>query len=188
MKNLSLRLIIAASIITNSMCYSDNQEHNLNALNEEQLHAFFERYGIRPQAEKTPTSPDTIEHQPVIFKGRQRIFWRKRIYFGRDAEGKPCYGSINQHEQNNPDFGNVEIVLFHEKAPYKLRFQDSFEKVGTWNDKKAENKLVSATARSGGLWCPEQNVFIGGTRDICMCDRYAEYIKQPEHISKLSKI
>jgi hypothetical protein len=177
-------LIISASFISNTTEISPHLEEYL-----------MRRLGNLPSdSTKTPTSPDIIEHQPNI-KGPDRSFHRKRIYFGTDKEGNPCYRSLYEHEKNNPEFSNVNLVLFHEAAWYKLRFQDSFEEIGIYGDKEVRNRLRSAIAANGGVWCPELNTIIGGSREIgktpgeqCICERFTEFLNQPEQPSKFSKV
>ena len=148
------------------------------------------REGLPWDVNKTPTTPDTIYH--YVNPASARNFYRKRIFFGTDQSGKPCYKRIREHAKDNPEFGNVGLVIFHQEAWHKLRFSDSFEMVGTYADESARNKLIDSmsgfwilTQGKGGVWCPEQNVFIGGTRDKNICDRFAEYLKQSETSKKI---
>jgi hypothetical protein len=130
---------------------------------------------------KTPTSPDVIENTPTmtyVMKGGKR-FDNKRIYF----DGH--YNRIRWHS-NNPQFKNVELVIYHKANWFR---SESFEYIGTFDNEFARKKLIRSMGSwfgngNGGLWCPEQNIFIGGTRDMNMCEKYAQSISKNTSKSK----
>jgi len=131
----------------------------------------------RPSDEtKTPTSPDIIEHTPTLtylVRGGQR-FHNKRIYF-------PGVGYERiRHLWSYPEFRKVKLIIYHKANWFR---SESFEYIGTFGNESARKKLRRSIGNwfgksNGCLWCPEQNVFIGGTRDKNMCKKYAEYIQQ----------
>lgn len=140
--------------------------------NEQLLQGFLARHLDEPRDKtKTPTTPDIIEHQPNI-KGPDRRFERKRIYFGKDQNNKPCYLPIWQHAQNNPDFANVRLFILENpkfKSPRANHY--NFTYLGTYAEKDQLPQLRKSISRAGGLWCPEQKAFLGGTRDGSLCEK-----------------
>jgi hypothetical protein len=135
---------------------------------------------------KTSSSPDIIEHTPTLTylaRGGKR-FHNKRIYF--PGAGYERIG----HLQKYLELGHVELIIYHKANWFR---SESFEYIGTYGNESARKKLIRSIGNwfgegNGGLWCPEQNVFIGGTRDKNICKKYAEYMKQEEQASKFSKI
>lgn len=181
-----LYISIVTASIANTLCPTGEVNESFQRqLRNMEIQHLINRSNPRDKA-KTPTSPDIIEHGGNMLKGG-RNFYRKRIYFGNDKLGNPCYQSIREHEQNNPDFNNIKLVIFHEASMLKLRSEDSFEIIGTYSDEAALKKLLKSIAANGGVWCPEQNALIGNTRDTCMCDRFAEFTQRPAVQSKKFK-
>ena len=128
-------------------------------------------------------------------------FENKGIYYGPKRFiwfGKPDYLRIKEHARKHPAFNDVPLVIF-KNATWRNP-EDSFEVIGTYGDENARKRLIKNIAPlfsgmrggKGGLWCPAQNedetgFFIGGTRDISMCDRFADYLKQQPTESELKK-
>jgi hypothetical protein len=158
--------------------------------------------GLPSDKTKTPTSPDIIEHEWNFLIGGH-FFEDKRIYFGVDESGKPCYLRIRQHTANNPEFGKVKAVIYHEPGKFS---EETFENVGpvVQNgrfNRRLENSIGAgwfSSESKGGLWCPAQNVFIGGTRDTGkptsdgtpirnMCQEYEQSLQRPQPVSKFKK-
>ena len=154
-------------------------------LNDFERQCFINRNNPKDKT-KTPASPDIIEHGGNALKGG-RNFYRKRIYFGNDESGNPCYQTIWVHAHNNPAFNNVKLVIFHKASMLKLRSKDSFEIIGTYADKTTREQLIKSIAANGGVWCPEQNALIGNTRDTCIGDKFTEFIQKPTSQSKKIK-
>lgn len=113
-------------------------------------------------------------------------FNRHPIYFGKTAEGHPYCASIENHE-NNPDFDKVKLAIYQGNSI----FFNPFRIIGTYSDKNKRQQLKDRITQGGGLWCPEQNTFIGGTRDKSMCNAFAAFEKnmqKPSTLKKLKKI
>ena len=169
-KNILCTVAITAIFAANHMYTSEESTHN------EQLRDIWGRYADRPQdPDKTPTTPDIIEHQPSMFKGRQQFFERKRIYFGTDQSGKACYASIQEHAKKNSAFGTIKLVIFQGNS--KLKFVSPFKIIGTYSDINKHQPLKNSIKEYGGVWCPEQNAIIAGTRDKNICKAFAEFEK-----------
>ncbi len=205
------RLLLTIAIATNFGNTSILAEQSQNNNNEQQDHIqerndtqdqFNEIYrdhlrrrleGFPSDPNKTPTDPDIIEHYRDLVFGQN--FYRKRIFFGTDESGKPCYKRIMEHEQNNPKFGDVDLVIFHKAAWHKLRFSDSFEVAGIYVDEDARHKTIQSMAGSwlfgkgeGGVWDPQRNTIFGGTRDKEIGKKFDEYMeRQKANQSKFNK-
>ena len=158
--------------------------------------------GLPGDETKTPTSPDIVEHQRHFIVGGH-LFPDKRIYFGVDESGNPCYLRIRQHAANNPEFAKVQAVIYHEAGKFS---GETFENVGpvVQPDGRFNRRLVNSIGAGwfsegkGGVWCPAQNVFIGGTRGTGrpnfdgiptrnMCDEYQQFLQRPQPVSKFKK-
>ena len=178
------------------------QNANHNAQIQRQIELMRRRANGLPGNEtKTPTSPDIIEHESHFLVGGH-LFEDKRIYFGVDESGKPCYQRIRQHAANNPEFGKIKAVIYHKSG----KFGETFENVGpVMQNGRFNRRLVNSigaglfsSESKGGLWCPEQNVFIGGTRGTGgqtfdgaltrnMCQEYEQFLQRPQPVSKFKK-
>ncbi len=175
-KNILCALTATILFSTYSTSALDTSERS--TLTEEWVLELLERNSNQPQnPEKTPTTPDIIEHQPNMFKGRQRIFGRKRIYFGTDQSGNPCYATIWQHAKDNPAFGDVRLVIFQGNSKL-AKFVNEFRVIGTYADETKHHQLKNSIAKHGGVWCPEQNAIIAGTRDKNICTIFTEFEKE----------
>jgi hypothetical protein len=141
--------------------------------------------GLPADPTKTPTSADVID--------ADRALERKGIYYGKDSSGKPSYQRIWQHAKNNPEFGNVRLVIFHKASSWNPWSKDSFEVIGKYSDEAAQTKLKKSIYSTfffkgnGGIWDPQQNTIFGGTQNKNIGQIFTEYMKQPEQASKLSK-
>lgn len=186
-RSISFLVLIGSNIgvaIENIAIESDRQGFEI--LQQEQ--PISQSYNPSRDKTKTPTSPDVIEHSPRLFGGRN--FLRKCIYFGKNENGKPCYQRIWQHE-SNPEFSNVKLIIYRKANWFR---SERFEYIGTYGNESARNKLICSIGSwlgswfregKGGLWCPEQNVFIGGTKHKNVCKKYARYIKQQSKPHKI---
>jgi len=154
--------------------------------------------GLPSNPNETPTTPKTLRHDKERsprgdLKRRPYNIEEARIYFGTDEEGKPCYQSVGEHFENNPKFHEVGLVLYQPGW-----FSETFENIGTMADENAQTKLKDTMSdmsgyllwkhKNHGAWCPEQNVFIGGTGDVGktdsngkatrnMCEVYAQFLE-----------
>lgn len=158
-------------------------------------------------SDETPETPKVILHdknQNRIggdLKGRPKNIENARIFFGTDKSGEPCYQSIAKHLENNPDFGDIKLIIYHEASWFPFS-SDSFEYIGTVSDENAREKLIAAMteqesgilfrlknglfarAEKDGVWCPAQKnknqeaFFVGRTHDTSTCNRYAEFTKE----------
>lgn len=143
----------------------------------------------------TPTTPQRIYNYQSLVGGRN--FYCRRIYFGKDRDGNPIYKSIERHAKENPEFGNVTLVIFHKAAWYKLRFSDTFEIVGNYSDEDARKIAIynmtpflwENNHARGAMWDPKQNaIFVGdGTEDPEIGDRFAQYLKEQEEAEQSGK-
>ena len=121
-----------------------------------------------------------------MLQGNCRVFNRHPIYFGKTSEGYHYCAPIEKHEKN-PDFGKVTLAIFQGHS----LFFHPFKIIGTYSDKNKRQQLKNRITQDGGLWCPEQNAFVGGTRDKSMCNAFAEFEKEyrkPTLFKKLKKI
>jgi len=137
-------------------------------------------------AHKKPDAPDVFEHNMDALKGG-RIFWRKRIFFGKDESGKDCYRSILQHE-NNSAFGEVKLVLFHKAAWWNPWSKDSLETLGTYSDQSLHHRFLQQVSdkKRGGVWCPLQKAFVAGLKDTDICGKLGQdyQAEEAKHTSK----
>lgn len=193
MKKIGLLLLISSFILS--------QESNSNHNRSRRIIGSFDNYDQPKDLSKTPKSPDVILHDKDQkkrggdLKRRPYTMEDKRIYFDVDKEGKPSYRTIREHFLHNPKFGQIPLIILHQAAWYNPFDSDSFESIGVFSDPEALEKFkdnVSASARTDlfsfttkdGIWCPEQNVMIAGTRDAKSCDRFAQYLQEQEDAKK----
>ncbi|HLC06883.1 MAG TPA: hypothetical protein VJJ26_01720 [Candidatus Babeliales bacterium] len=216
-KNLSFVAVVLTGLIVNTAFISAESNNNTRQLRPELLAELRRQQaeeGPRDKT-KTPTTPSIIFHDKDQtrrgdLKGRPRNMYNARIYYGTDEDNKPCYRMISEHAENNPEFSKVGLVIYHEAGWFS---PETFENIGTVANEDAREKLLDSISdmegmlwwkhAKGGLWCPAQNAeetgfFIGGTREAgrknpdgtkgrCMCDVYAEFLKQEPVPSKLTR-
>ncbi len=189
MKAKNIFLLLTITILTNICMRAEESNTTDNAANNDILQLTFQEQMIRraqglpSDPNKTPTDPDVVENHWDLF-GFGPNFYRKRIFFP-DKDGKPSYKRIWEHE-DNPEFENVTLAVYHEsyKGP------DTIEIIGTYADKKARAKLIRSMTNGffsdakGGVWFPEHNTFVGGTRDKNICAMLALHLAQPQRHSK----
>jgi hypothetical protein len=148
--------------------------------------------GLPTNPDETPISAKIIYHDSdVIIKGRRYDIEKARVWF-TDEYSHPCYRTVAEHFEKNPDFQDVDLVLYK-----KGWIADSFEKMGTVADENARKQFKAVLAeregwllpgdKRGGLWCPLENVFIGGTRDVTVCEAYARCLTKEQKIELLKK-
>lgn len=191
-------LSINTAILTEAS--QENRESETQRLREARYQEYLERkrQGLPSNPDETPTSSKQVRHDQERsprgdLKRRPYNIEEARIYFGKDENGNPCYQSVGEHFEKNPEFQKVELVLYQPGW-----FSESFENIGTMADKNAQEKLKDSMSdmdgyllwkrKKCGVWCPIQNVFIGGagdtgktysdgttTRD--MCEVYAQFLE-----------
>lgn len=130
-----------------------------------------------------PKQPVVLEHsEHVIISLRKKNLEDNVIYFGVDASGRPCRKKILEHAKNNPDFGAIKLISFHPAYWFFYSYDESFNDIGTYSNEEHLALLKGNMSNSidwdaGGVWCPEINTMIGGTKDTAVCDRFVEYMK-----------
>lgn len=114
--------------------------------------------------EKRSKSPESIRHgeHPNWFVGSVFNFYDKRIFFDKDASGKPIRKKISEHAADNPKFGKVLLVIYYPNKKHKKQFVI----LGTYADPIARKKLLRKIQtffgynNGGALWLPERNAII----------------------------
>ncbi len=114
--------------------------------------------------EEKSKRPESIRHgkHPNPFVGFVFNFYNKRIFFGRDISGKPIRKKISEHATDNPQFGEIILVIYYPNKKYKKQFVI----LGTYSDTSARKKLLRKIQtffgyyNGGALWVPEQNAMI----------------------------
>ena len=131
-----------------------------------------------------PEQPAILEHsEHVIIPLRKKNLDDNIIFFGTDASGKPCRKKIAEHAQDNPNFGTIKLVAFHEAYWFFYSYDEFFDDLGTYENEKPlllfkAHMSNSIDWHAGGVWCPKINTMIGGTKDTGVCDRFVEYHKK----------
>lgn len=187
-------LIVVANAV-NLYSSQSNRQSPQRQLTPEELERLFDRSRPRDK-NKTPTSPDIIEHDGGIFGGilGGQNFYRKRIYYSDKNE--PRYARIYEH-MKNPKFNDVKIII-RQKVSYFTLFlsyipfldvntNDYFEYVGNFWDEGAQRKLIKSIIRNGGVWCPDFG-FVGGTRETGVCDMRDEFKKLEQEAALQQKV
>src|SRR5438477_9049231 len=74
--------------------------------------------------EEESKKPESIRHgeHPNWFVGFHYNFYNKHIFFGRDISGKPIRKRISEHATDNPQFGEILLIVYYPHKKYKKQF------------------------------------------------------------------
>lgn len=203
--NIQNAILIAAITISvgNALVIADESQENRDQnLTPKEIAEIAYQERLRRRAEGLPSNPNETPTSPRHDKeGGPRGDLKRRpykmeeagIWFGTDESGKPCYQTIAKHFEKNPKFRQVGLVIYQSGW-----FSEAFETIGTVADENAREQLSDVISdydgmllwkhKKNGVWCPLQNVFIGGTGDIGktysdgkktrnMCEVYARFLE-----------
>jgi len=188
---------IASTLLSFSSVLTIEPEERQSQLRREEEQLQFIRRLQRPRnPHETPETPKVMLHDKNQSRWRPRDIMKARIFFDTHESGEPCYRRISEHLDNNPDFGNVKLIIYHEKS-------DSFEYIGIISDYNArekfedsmtkpqsgifanfKHKIFGTRLEKDGVWCPAQKnknqeaFFVAGINDTSVCNRYAEFTKE----------
>ena len=178
-KNTLFLLSITANFAAHTLCANEQPTGTL-------INTIRQIFSTKEQI--TPTTPIVLRHTKLtaIFPGP--IFFKHKIYFGKDKSGNPCYRTIEEHAQNNPAFGDVTLAEYGQPnslCPNGTIFKhDTFSH--TFSPNISQKNLGSTIfladiVRHGGIWCPEQKTIISGTQDGSNCAKLTkEFEKQQD--------
>lgn len=133
-----------------------------------------------PHDSQHAESPTILEHhEHTYIPGRKISIEENIIYFETDASGKPSYKKISAHEKDNPHFSTIRLIAYH--AAFWPFYDEYFENIGTYGDHKQLTLFKAHMSNienwhAGGVWCPQLNTMIGGTKDTAACDRFSAYM------------
>lgn len=120
MKIKNILFITIATITTITLVAASTDTDTELSREERTFRQYTERASKPRNPKETPTSSKTVRHDKDQtkrggdLKRRPYKMEEARIYFDVDKAGKPCYRSIQNHLENNPQFNEVELVLYHE--------------------------------------------------------------------------
>lgn len=195
MKLKNILFITVATISTITIVGASTEDTVTPSREERSFREYTERKSKPSDTSETPISSKTVRHdkdqtkRSGDLKRRPYRLEDARIYFDVDRTGKPCYRSIQDHLEKNPQFNEVELVLYHEAGWFS---PEKFEQIGYMGDENAREKLKNSIAeykgflsykKKNGTWCPQQNVFIGGADQIApdrryICEMYARFLEK----------
>src|ERR1700761_3497376 len=133
MKIKNIFTVIAITCAINLLHVSANIHAAQEPTEEKQLREYRQSKRKPRNPKETSTSSKTIYHDNRGGWLRPHV-GNARIYFDVDESGEPCYQMIGEHFEKNPQFKEVELVVYHKRGLFR---SENFEKIGYMADERA---------------------------------------------------